>query len=140
MLAEINSLKENQILNTSEEELCNYFVEKYKVESPQIDESQIQVDYGDAKIDVSQRFEYDVFDKSRPFYVTGTRVTFYIPFSGDPKLFKLKPSSFNFKPAPGRHKQRRGRDGLRADNLSRHENRECIQIGISEFEKLPELG
>ena len=98
MLAEIDSLKENQILNTSEDDLCKYFVEKYKVEVLQIDESQIQVDYGDTKIDVSQRFEYDVFDKSRPFYVTGTRVTFYIPFSGDPKLFRLKPSSFNFNP------------------------------------------
>ena len=38
MRDEINSLDENRILNTSEEDLCNYFVEKYKVEALQVAE------------------------------------------------------------------------------------------------------
>ena len=80
MRDEINSLNENQILNTSEEDLCNYFVEKYKVEPLQIDESQIQSDYG--------------WTQS----VTGTSITFYIPFTGDPDLFKLQPSTYNWNP------------------------------------------
>ena len=97
MLDEINSLNENQILNTSENDLYNYLVEKYKVEVPQIDEEQIKIDYGDANIDISQ-FGYGIWDRSRPVYVIGTRVTFYIPFSGDPALFKLQPSTFGFNP------------------------------------------
>ncbi len=44
MRDEINSFDENRILNTSEDDLCNYFVKKYKVEALQIDESQIQSD------------------------------------------------------------------------------------------------
>ena len=90
MLDEINSLDENQILNTSEEDLCNYFVEKYKVEALQIDESQIQTDYDDAQINVQ--------DYERIVSVTGTRVTFYIPFSGNPDLFKLQPSKSSRNP------------------------------------------
>ena len=93
MRDEINSLDENRILNTSEEDLCNYFVEKYKVEALQIDESQIQTDYSDAEIDVSRRWDYDYTG-----HVTGTRITYYIPFTGDRNLFKLQPSHFNFNP------------------------------------------
>lgn len=93
MLDEINSLDENQILNTSEEDLCNYFVKKYEVEALKIDESQIQTDYGDAEIDVSRRWDYDYTG-----YVTGTRITYYIPFTGDRNLFELQPSHFNLNP------------------------------------------
>ena len=65
MSKEISSLSEDRVLNTSPVDLCDYFVEKYKVEPVVIDESGIKVDYGDAQIDVSQRFEYAVFDRSR---------------------------------------------------------------------------
>ena len=42
MLSEINSLAEEHILRTSEEDLCTYFVEKYRVDAIGIDESRIQ--------------------------------------------------------------------------------------------------
>ena len=53
---EVASLSEERVLNTSPEDLCNYLVDKYAVEAAQIDESGINADYGDAKVDVSQRF------------------------------------------------------------------------------------
>ena len=95
---EVASLGENQVLNTSPDDLCNYLVEKYVVEAPQIDESGIAADYGDAQVDISQRIEYAVFDRSRPRYITGTRLTFYVPFAGDSQLFKCRPSTYNFNP------------------------------------------
>ena len=98
MRDEVNSLNENRILNTSEDDLCNYFVKKYKVEALQIDESQIQIDYGDARINVR--------DYGRLISLTGTRVTFYIPFSGDPDLFKLQPSMFSVNPPRAKVKGR----------------------------------
>ena len=98
---EIGSLSEDRVLNTSPEALSDYFVQKYTVEPIVIDESGIEVDYGDAQIDVSQRFGYVVFDRSRPTYVTGTRITFFLPFSGDPELFKCRPSTFNLNPPRG---------------------------------------
>ena len=98
---EIGSLSEDRVLNSSPDDLCDYFVEKYEVEPVVIDESRITVDYGDAQVDVSHRFGYAVFDRSRPTYVTGTRVTFFVPFSGDPNLFKCRPSMFNLNPPRG---------------------------------------
>ena len=95
MADEISSLSEECVLNTSPEELCDYFVEKYRVAPLVMDESGIQADYGDTQIDVSQRVDYAVFDRSRPTHVTGTRITFFVPFSGDPELFKYRPSTFS---------------------------------------------
>ena len=39
-----------------------------------------------------------IFDRSGPLYITGTRVTFYVPFTGDSELFKCHPSTFSLSP------------------------------------------
>ena len=101
MANEIGSLSEERVLNTSPEQLCDYFVEKYRVEPLAIQRSGIQTDYGDAKIDVSQRFEYAVFDRDVPAYVPGTRISFFVPFSGDSELFRCRPSTFSLNPPRG---------------------------------------
>ncbi len=93
MLSEINSLDEDRILGTSEQELCSYFVEKYKVNTIQVDESKIQVEPGDVDIDVSKRMEYVAYGDPSPVYATGTRMTYFIPFTGDAQLFELRPST-----------------------------------------------
>ena len=49
--------------------------------------------YGDAPIDVSGFSP--IFDSDRPVYVTGTRFTFYVPFTGDSDLFRCKPSTYS---------------------------------------------
>ncbi len=98
---EIIALGEDRVLNTSLEDLCDYFVERHEVEPIVIDESGVQVDYGDAQIDVSHRFEYVVDDRSTPTFVIGTKITFFVPFSGDSGLFKCRPSTFNFNPPQG---------------------------------------
>ena len=98
---EIGSLDEERVLNTSPDDLCDYFVRKYNVEPIVIDESGITVDYGDAQVDVSNRFEYAVFDRSAPSFVAGTRFTFSVPFSGDPDLFKFRPSTISSNPPRG---------------------------------------
>ena len=98
---ELGSLSEDRVLNTSPNNLCDYFVEKYEVEPIVIDEAGIRVDYGDAQIDVSQRFEYVVLDRRSPTYVTGTRISFFMPFSGDTELFKCQPSTYTYSPPRG---------------------------------------
>lgn len=98
---EIGSLSEERVLNTSPEKLCDYFVEKCRVEPLVIDKSGIQVDYGDTHIDVSRRVEYAGFGRSGPIHVTGTRITFFVPFSGDPGLFNCRPSTFSLSHLQG---------------------------------------
>ena len=92
---EITSLPENQVLNTSQEDMVKYVSEKHVIDPAVIDESGIQMDYGDAQIDVSRDFRRVIFDRSTPFYITGTRVRFYIPFTGDPDLFHCRPSTYS---------------------------------------------
>ena len=101
MFDDIGSLSEKRVLNSAPDELCNYFVGKYRIEPPVIDESGIQIDYGDTQIDISQRLEYGVFDEGRPTYVTGTRIIFFVPFSGDANLFKCRPSTFSLSGLQG---------------------------------------
>ena len=98
MLKEIRSLSESRTLNSSHEDLCKHFVGKYSVEMPEINEEGITADYGDAQINVSGRFEYMVRDGSRPFLTTGTRVTFYVPFTGDGQLFHCSASTRSLNP------------------------------------------
>ena len=92
---EVNSMSENEVLNTSQEDMVKYLVDKWNINPLTIDESGIHADYADAQIDVSGDIRHAIFDRSRPFYITGTRVTFYVPFTGDSELFKCQPSTFS---------------------------------------------
>ena len=98
MSKEVDALDENQILNASHSDLCQYFVENYTVDPVRIDEEGIHVDYGEAQVDVSQRSDYAVFDRSRTASVTGTRIAFYVPYEGDKQLFDCQPSTFTDNP------------------------------------------
>lgn len=53
MLEEIGRLDENRLLNTSVEDLCDYFENRYKIEVPVILDKDIIVDCGETKIDVN---------------------------------------------------------------------------------------
>lgn len=101
MSDEVASLSEDQVLNTSPHDLCKYFVEQFTVEPIVIDESDIEIDYSDVQIDVSRRIEYMAFDRNEPVFVTGTKLTFFVPFSGDAMLLKCRPSTFNFNSPSG---------------------------------------
>ena len=95
---EINSMSENEVLNTSMEDIVKYLTEKWRLDPLAINEPGIQIDYGDAQVDVSGDFRRFILDTSKPFYITGTRVTFYVPFTGDPDLFKCRPSTYSLNP------------------------------------------
>ena len=90
---EINALSEAQVLNTSQEDMLEYLIEKHRINPLVINESGIQMDYDDAQIDVSRDLRRVIFDRDRPFYIPGTRVTFYVPFTGDSDLFHCQPST-----------------------------------------------
>jgi len=76
---EIDAIEGNRLLNTSVDDLCDYFEQKYKGEVPQLKENEITVDQKEVK---------------RPPYAAGTAVTFFVPFDGDAELFRCRPSTF----------------------------------------------
>ena len=98
MSVEIERLSEARVMKTSPSDLRDYFVAKYRVDPLELNTSEIKVDYGDAQVDVRGMSGYVVFDESSPILVGGTRISFFVPFSGDPELFNCRPSTFILNP------------------------------------------
>ena len=89
---DINSLGENEVMSTSQEDMVTYLVEKHGINPLAIDEPSIQMDYSEVQLDVSRHHEYPILAFTGPRHVTGTRLTFYVPFTGDADLFHCRPS------------------------------------------------
>ena len=93
--SEIDAMDGNRLLNTSVDDLCAYFDEKFRVDVPVLHEDQIVVSQEETKIDVSQDPMRFIRDRSQPFYMTGTVVEVTVPFSGDSEAFKVRPTTFS---------------------------------------------
>ena len=102
---DINSLTENDVLGTSQEDMVKYLIGKWVINPLTVDESKIRTDYGDASVDVSRDFHRFIIDRSRPYYIQGSRFRIRVPFTGDADLFKCKPSTFNLNPPRGKVEQ-----------------------------------
>lgn len=98
MKEEIDAYEANRLLNTSVDGLSSYFVEKFSIEPLALDAEGITTDQHETQIDVSRirdgRFLFD--DDQRQ--VPGHAFEFFVPFSGDPALFGLKPNSYTLNP------------------------------------------
>lgn len=95
----ILALKPDYILNTSEEDLVAYLKDKWSFDIPELEEAMIHVDYADKQIDVSGDPNRHFWDRSRPFYVQGTEVTFVLPFTGDAYLLDVQPMGMTWSTA-----------------------------------------
>jgi len=95
---EIDGIDGNRLLNTSVEDLCDYFEEKYKIHAPQIKEEAITVDQQEADVDISQDYNRFIIDRGRSFHIKGTAITFCVPFEGDQELFKCRASTSTVAP------------------------------------------
>lgn len=94
MKNELDSMGKDLLLNESVEVLCDRLEEKYRVDVPHLIEEEATVEQGDAQIDVSRDLLYSVQDRNRPAYITGTGITFYVPYEGDHQLFTCKASTW----------------------------------------------
>lgn len=98
MLNAIDQIDENRLLNTSVEDLCDYFEDTYKIAVPVISDNGIYVDDSVTKIDVNGDWQYAPFRNGKPIYVDGSCITFHIPFEGDSGLFEIHPSTWSMNP------------------------------------------
>jgi hypothetical protein len=92
MFKEIDSIEGNRLLNTSVDDLCDYFEQRFKIEPPQL-RDEITVDQNEVQVDVSHDRGRIIFDRGRPFYLKGTSISFFVPFDGDENCFKFQPST-----------------------------------------------
>lgn len=97
----IQSQDANYILNVSVSDFCKYLLQKYALVSPILEETKITVDQEEKSVDVSHYPNRLIIDESRPSYVKGTEITYYVPFEGNAELFKYKPATYTFNPPSG---------------------------------------
>lgn len=105
---EIEGFDSDYVSQTSTRDVIDYLIEKYSIDSIKlvVDEitketvsgGQIKMNSEEAEIDVSQDPNRMIRDRSRPFYLQGSKIEIFIPFTGDIRLFDLKPSTFNYSP------------------------------------------
>ena len=101
MQAEIAAMPGDRLLNTSPSDLAAHFEVKYRLETPTLEIDQIVADQREAQLDVSRDSNRDIRDRSRASYVNGTTVEIAVPFTGDPELFKVQPTSYTSNPPIG---------------------------------------
>ena len=75
------------MLSTSTENLCNYFVDKYRIDTPILNTDNIVADQEEIQVDVRDDISYNIADPSQPFYLPGIRIEITVPFTGNPGVF-----------------------------------------------------
>ncbi len=93
---EVTAISEQRLLNTSVEDLVRYLAEKYQLSVPVLDVENAVADQREAMVEVSG-FMYHL-DQGETRSVPGTQVILEVPFSGDPQMFKVRPSTYNSSP------------------------------------------
>jgi len=96
MLAEIDGYDGDLLLNTTVDDLCRYFAEKYRVEPLAIQQDGIQADHRETKAEFNDG--YDRQRRDRTVYVPATAVSFSVPFTGDPMLLHLTTPTHSYSP------------------------------------------
>lgn len=94
MFSEIDALEPNRLLGTNPEALADSFEREFSVQVPQL-EDQITAEQEEAQVDVRGDPNRVIFDRGRPFYLAGTRVSFFVPYVGDKNLFAIRPSTYS---------------------------------------------
>src|SRR5882724_6502900 len=79
-IKDVDSLMGEYLLTTNLEDLCNYYVERYRLTTPELKLDQIELEQREVDVDVSGDFNRGIYDRSTPFYIKGTAITFVVPF------------------------------------------------------------
>ncbi len=82
-------------LASSAPDLAAELLGQFRVEPLVLDEEAITVSHQDAQVDVSRDQMRMITDRSRPFHIPGTTVTYHVPYSGEADLFKMRPSTWS---------------------------------------------
>jgi hypothetical protein len=74
--------------------LTEAYVAQFGLDVPQLAEGATSVEVEEAQVDVSHDPRRFIRDRDEPFYVSGIRATYFVPYTGDGDLFKCRPSTF----------------------------------------------
>lgn len=91
----------NAELDTDAPGVVARLAEQFGINVPVLDEANKFARTRETQVDVSRDPRRFIIDRSRPIHITGTEITFVIPFTGDAALFDVQPTSFTLNPPFG---------------------------------------
>lgn len=100
IVEKVERIPRDQFLATSVDTLVDHLVAELSWEPLVIYEDQMAMDGKEAKVEVTGRFEYDFGDGQR-HYTSGHELKFYLPYSGDRRLWQMRPNSYSLSPPRG---------------------------------------
>ena len=96
---EIDGFASEYVLKVSFDDLAKHLVDKFHIEPISLLKDEIHIgESGDTTVDMSHDFRYG----ERATHVPATFAEFVIPFTGDPAILRLRPSTTNFNPPSAR--------------------------------------
>lgn len=94
----VRSVRPEEILNRPHEQIADEILDRYLVPEPRLDADGTTGEVNDQRIDVSDDFGRAIFDRSRPTYIDGTRISFHVPYSGPIEALRLRANTFSTSP------------------------------------------
>lgn len=134
MAKEIDSINGDRLLNSSIDDLCEYFEKKYRINVPVLRPEDIVADQRETKIDVSGDPRRHFRNPGQPFFVNGTTVEISVPFEGDSEAFKIQPTSFTMSPPRAEIKNDNLIIKIEGTDLSAEQVRSEVNRTIAEIE------
>ncbi|HSW98181.1 MAG TPA: hypothetical protein VLF89_10225 [Candidatus Saccharimonadales bacterium] len=135
MIQEIETLNKEELLKSSDEIIAR-FENDYKIIVPLLLEDKITHRVEDADIDVSQDFSRGILDRSNPFYVSGTEITFFLPFEGDGELLKCQSSRWSTNPPRATVENNKIIIKYKSTTMDTQEVRKQLDTTISQIKEL----
>lgn len=102
MLSEIDSYPADDILNTSVDDLVEYYVSKFDVEPIVLLEDELFTEDSETTQDARYSPDRIVMDPSPPLPVPAVELRLVIPFTGEKNLFRCRAARFSLNPPRGR--------------------------------------
>jgi hypothetical protein len=87
----VYSVPREQFLATSVETLVEHLLAPLTVQPLVLHEDQMQMDHAEVQVDVTGHFNYNIGRGGR-VQTAGHRLVFYLPFTGNSELWKLRPN------------------------------------------------
>jgi hypothetical protein len=88
----VDRIPQDQFLNSPEDEVVQHVVSELEVDPLVLFEDRAEMDQLETKIDVSGWRDKNPFGDRGPILVAAVEVVVSIPYSGDPQLWRLRPS------------------------------------------------
>jgi hypothetical protein len=82
----------------SNEQIAAAVASELVIEPLEFDDDEITVDSRDVKVDVGQDFNRAISNRSQPYFVDGTEVSYHLPFRGEKQLLKCRGNQFTMNP------------------------------------------